>query len=141
MSVKFFPHTADVEFEVSEESLEGVFEQAASTMFNVMTDTKKVNPSVKKTIEVDSEDKESLMYDFLEKLLILHDSENLMFSRFEVKKIESKGKKIRLEASAEGEEFDDKRHENKVVVKAITYNSMKIGKKDGKYFAHIVLDI
>lgn len=141
MKTKFFPHTADVEFEAYGKNLEEVFESCALAMFGVMTDTKKIRAKIKKTLEINSEDLESLMYDFLEKLLILHDSENLMFSRFEVKKIESKGKKIRLKASAEGEEFDDKRHENKVVVKAITYNNMKIGQKDGKYFAHIVLDI
>ncbi len=141
MQVKFFPHTADVEFEAYGKNLEEVFEICALTTFNVMTDTKKVRPKIKKDIDVESEDKESLLYDFLERLLILHDSENLMFSKFSVKKIQKKGDKYLLEAVAEGERFDDKRHENKTVVKAVTYNNMEIGKKNGKYFAHIVLDI
>lgn len=137
MDVKYFGHRADVEYEAYGRTLEEAFANAASAMMDVMTDIKKVKPSVKREITVSSEDLKSLLYDFLEQLLILHDSENMVFSKVTVKKIRGN----RLEAEALGETFDEKRHKSKTVVKAVTYHNMEIGEKGGRCFVHIVLDI
>lgn len=138
---KFFEHTADVEFESYGKTLEEAFENAALVVSEVMTDTKKVESRIKEKISIESEDLKSLLYDFLEKLLILHDSKNLVFSKFKVNYINRKNDKFRLEGSLSGEEFGPKKHESRTAVKAITYHQMKIGKKKGKYFIHAVLDI
>lgn len=145
MQVKYFPHTADIEFEAYGSSMEKVFALAALAMQNAMTDTKRVGKKIKKNIAVESESMESLLYDFLERLLILHDSENLVFSKITVKKIWQEDGKYKLSAIAEGEEFDAAKHESRTLVKAITYHAMQIGKKKitgkEKYFVHLVLDI
>ncbi len=143
-AIKFFSHTADVEFESYGTTLEKAFENAALALFGVLTDIKKVKPVIRKRIKIESEDAESLLYDFLEKFLIMLDAENTVFSKVLVKKI-SKGKKYSIEAEAYGEKFDEKRHQSRTLVKAITYHDMKIGKKkvDGKemHFVHALLDI
>lgn len=145
MQIKYFPHTADIEFEAYGSSMEKVFALAALAMQNAMTNTKKVEAKIKKNIAVESESMESLLYDFLERLLVLHDSENLVFSKISVKRIWQKNGKYLLEALAEGDEFDSAKHESRTLVKAITYHAMQIGKKKvagkEKYFAHLVLDI
>ncbi len=143
--VKFFPHTADIEFEVYGNSMKQAFENAATVVANTITETKKVNAKIKKEISVSSEDLQSLLYDFLEQILILHDSENLVFSKIKVKKIVQEKKKYALNAEFFGEQYDEKKHGTGTVVKAITYHSMEIGKKKiaGKemYFVHLVIDI
>ena len=146
-NIKFFSHTADVEFESYGATLEKAFENAALALFGVMTNIKKVKPKIKKKINIESEDLESLLYDFLEKFLILLDSENMVFSKFDVKKItmNEKSKKFKLKAEAYGEKFDEKRHESKTLVKAITYHGMHIGRKrvasKEMHFVHALLDI
>lgn len=142
--IKFFSHTADVEFESYGTTLEKAFENAALALFGILTDIKKVKPVIRKNIKIESEDLESLLYDFLEKFLIMLDAENIVFSKVIVKKITANAK-CTLEAEAYGEKFDEKRHQSRTLVKAITYHGMKIGKKkvDGKemHFVHALLDI
>ena len=138
---KYFEHTADVEFEAYGKNLEETFENAALVTSEVMTDTKKVEPKTEEKISIESEDLKSLLYDFLEKLLILFDSKNLVFSEFKVNYIKKENDKFKLEASFSGEEFNPKKHESRTHVKAITYHQMDVGKKNGKHFIHVILDI
>jgi len=136
MKFKFIEHTADVGVEAYGKNLEESFSNTALGLFEVMSNTKKVKEVKKILIEIKSENIESLLYDFLEKFLIIHDAENLVFARVDVKKI-TKGKEFSLEAEAFGEEFDSKKHEERSVVKAITYQRMKVTPK--KIF--VLLDI
>ncbi len=144
MKVKFFPHPADIEFEVYGETLKEVFENAAKVVFDTITPVKNVKSVIFKEIYVESEDLESLLYDFLEQILILHDAENLVFKEVKIIELKSEGE-FSVKAVFEGEKYDPERHESGTVIKAITYHEMKIGRKniDGKemWFAHVVLDI
>ncbi len=142
--VKFFPHTADIEFEVYGNSMEQAFENAASAVANIIANIKKVGKKIRKEISIESEDLLSLLYDFLEQLLVLHDSENLVFSKIKVDSIQ-RNNGYALNAEFFGEDYDEKKHGTGTVVKAITYHSMDVGKKKiggkEKYFAHVVVDI
>ncbi|MBR9682318.1 MAG: archease [Candidatus Aenigmarchaeota archaeon] len=136
MKFKFIEHTADVGIEAWGDDLAEAFENAAIGLFEIMTDTSKVEQTEKREFEVESEDKQSLLYDFLEKFLILRDSEGLMFSKF---KVSIEGNKLKAEAW--GEEFNSEKHESKTEVKAITYMDMQVGKKDDKHFVRVIVDI
>jgi len=102
---------------------------------------KKVELKITKEISTESEDMKSLLYDFLEKFLIFHDAENLVFGKIRIIKIWKSADKWKIEARAMGEEFDEKKHEPRTVVKAVTYFDMDIGRKDSQFFVHVVLDI
>ncbi len=145
MDVKFFEHPADVEFEVYGKSLEEIFKKTALVTFDLISPIKNVEKREKREINVESEDLESLLYDFIEQIIIYHDAENLVFKDIEIEKIEKNEGKYKLKAVIWGEEFDEKKHESGITVKAITYHEMKIGKtkKNGEelWFAHVVLDI
>ncbi len=141
--IKFFRHTADVEFEVYGRDLLGLFESAAFALFDVMVNTGKVNPTASRAVTARGRDLEALMYDFLEQFIILHDAENLVFSKFRVAEVTKKTPEGYYVAKAEawGEEFDEERHEGRTGIKAVTYHDMKVGQKGAGWFAHIVLDI
>lgn len=136
MKFKFVPHTADVQFEAYGRTINEAFQNAASAMFDVITNTRKVKPKISKKIKVKSEDNESLLYDFLQKLLILHETEHLLFSKFLVKVTDNT-----LTASAKGEKINKERHELRTGVKAITYHNMKVSKIKGGWKATAVIDI
>ncbi|MEM5804911.1 MAG: archease [Candidatus Aenigmatarchaeota archaeon] len=141
MKYRFFPHTADTIFEAYGATTEEAFSNAGLAVEEIMTDTKKVRPAVKKAITAEGEDMKALLYTFLEKLLILKDSQDLLFSKIDVKAIRRTAKGFALEASASGEKFDARRHEARTLVKAITYHDMAVGERKGKKYVHVLVDI
>ena len=141
MDYKFFEHTADTIFEGYGDSYEDAFAAAALAMQEVMTDTSKVEAKQEEKIEVEAKDMKALLYDFLERFLILKDSKDMVFSKFKVEKIEETKGGFSLKASAWGEAFDPGKHEDKTHVKAVTYHEMEVGEKEGRKFVRVLVDI
>ena len=129
--------TADVAFEAYGKDLNEVFENSALAMFEVMVNTKQIEPKIEKKVEASGEDLQSLMFDWLNKLLVLVDSENLAFSYFDVEVDE---KNFRLQAVCKGEEINREKHETRTVVKAATMHKLRI-EKNKIWKARVILDI
>jgi SHS2 domain-containing protein len=143
LKFEFFDVTADVGYRAYGKSLDNAFENAAVAMFEVITDTSKVIPKIEKIIQLEAEDKYAILYDWLSELLFLHDSEFMVFSKFNVEihiEVEEGKKKYILKASVFGEEFDPNRHERRSEVKAVTFHMMDI-KFDNTFILQVILDI
>ena len=132
--------TADVAIEATGKTLGEAFAEAALAMFEVQTDTKKVKPKISKKVEIKSEDKKSLLFDWLSKLIYLRDVEKMFFSKFHVK-IKKLGKNFKLDANVYGEKIDAKKHEFKVEVKGVSYTQMEIEEKSNKSRIKVILDV
>ncbi len=149
MRYKFLEHTADMKFQSFGKTLEEAFENSALAEFSIMYDGK-VKPAKKKKISVHGKDFESLLYNFLEELLFLLDSENFFLSKIDKIKIKrisiNKNKrKCNYELEAEVLGDDAENYEISLDVKAITYNEMfvrkeKIKGKD-KWVCQVVVDV
>jgi len=129
--------TADVAFIAYGKDLDELFANAALAMFDVMINTEQIELTIKKKIAVDGNDLKSLLFNWLNELLIYVDSENIAFSKFNVKINE---KKLKLNATCSGEKINRKKHETRTAVKAATYHIMEI-KKDKIWQAQVILDI
>ena len=135
-----YEHTADIGIRGYGSTLEEAFEAVALALFDVMVDVRKVEAKECREVEVEGEDLEALLYNFLEELLVLHDTEGLVFGDFRVE-IEKGREGYRLKAKACGEPLSEK-HEPKEEVKAITYHEMEIRQlPDGRWMAQLVPDI
>lgn len=130
--------TADVAFVAYGEDLNELFANAALAMFEVMINTKQVKAIVSKEIKLNGNDLQSLMFNWLNELLVYVDSENLAFSEFKVKTDE---KKFSLSAECKGEKIDNKKHEIRTAVKATTYHKMEVKKEKNIWKAQVILDI
>jgi SHS2 domain-containing protein len=130
--------TADVAFIAYGKNLNNLFANAALAMFEVMINTKQVKPKIKRDIKVDGNDLESLMFNWLNNLLIYVDGENLAFSKFDVKIDE---KKFNLDAMCKGEIIDNKKHETRTAVKACTYHKLEIKKEKDYWRVRVIVDI
>lgn len=130
--------TADTAFVAYGKDLNEVFANAALAMFEVMINTKQIKPKIKKTVKVEADDLKGLLFAWLNELLVFYGSNNLAFSKFEVK---VEGERMELKAVCYGEEIDPQKHEVRTEVKACTYHKMKIEKIDGKWEAQIIIDI
>lgn len=136
---KFLPHTADVKFQAFGGSLEEVFANSALAMTHIIVDPSKVEARIRKEIDVESEDKQALLYDFLEQFLILLDAENFLLHEIKELKIEE-NKKFKLKAIVVGDNELEK-YETEGHIKAVTYQEMMIKKEKDRYMVQVVIDI
>ncbi len=143
----YFDVTADIGFHAYGESLEEAYENAGLAMFNVVTDIDKVAKSESREFEIVSEDLVSLLYDYLEELLFLQDTEFLFFSDFEIsiEKIvdedSSSLENYKLICLASGEEINWNVHDQRSEVKAITFHKMCVKEEDGIFKLRAILDL
>jgi SHS2 domain-containing protein len=138
---EFLEHTADVLVEAHGASLEEAFENAALAMFEVMTDIEKIVAIKEETVEVEAEDEYALLYSWLEALLVKFEVENMLFSKFQIPKIQETKDGFKLKAAVWGENFNAEKHPQKVAVKAVTYHRMEIIKEIDKATLIFLLDI
>lgn len=136
---EFLPHTADVRIKAYGKDLAEAFMNCAYATTDTITDHTKIKPTTEKTIKVESENKESLLYDFLEQFLILLDSEGFLLNKIKKLKI-IKNKKLKIKALVTGDTHPEK-YEIITHVKAITYQEMEIAEEKGKIVIGFILDI
>jgi SHS2 domain-containing protein len=135
---KFLPDIAlaDIAFEADSASLKGLFESSGRALSDIMVDRKTLRAKVKRTVEVEAEDADRLLYDFLTELIVIKDVDSLLFKEFRVK---VKGNS--LSASIEGEKIDRNRHKLRNDVKAVTMHMFGVRHEGGRWKATVVLDI
>lgn len=111
-------------------------------MFEGMTELDRIKPRIEDTVEVEGYDKQALLYNWLEALLLKFETENKLYSRFKIAHIKKTPTGLRLTARIRGEHFDPVHHPSKVGVKAVTYHQMEIieNKKEG-VTVKFILDI
>ncbi len=138
---KVLEHTADEYIMAYGSNLEEALESAALAMFEVMTDTKTVEPRDKSRIEAEAGDEAGLLYAWLESLLVRFSAEGRLYSKFKVDKIERRNGALYLSATIWGEEYDSEKHPSKTDVKAITYDRMEILRGKDRVTVKFVLDV
>ena len=138
---EFLEHTADAYIAAYGKDLEEAFENAAVAMFDVMTEVKTVNPSFEDSVTAEGEDESSLLYGWLEALLIKSETNRMLYSKFKILEIEKTVRGFKLEARIWGEKFNPKKHLQKVGVKAVTYLRMEILNDPGRVTLKFILDI
>jgi SHS2 domain-containing protein len=121
--------------------MEEAFENAALAMFEVMTDTEKINPAQEDSVEVEAEDEYALLYSWLEALLVDFEVKNTVYSKFKITSLEETPDGFKIKAAIWGEKFNAEKHPQKVAVKAATYHRMEIIKEIDKVTLEFILDI
>ena len=134
-------HISEAYIEAYGRNLEEAFENAGKGMFDVMTDVAKVEPKEAVDVEVEGEDKQSLLMEWLSELLFLFDTTGMVFSNFKVEIQRKPEGGFKLRAKAYGEAFNPEKHPARVEVKAVTYSLMEIKEEEGKATVRFVLDI
>ncbi len=133
---KIIDHTADYGIEVYAGTLEGIFEHAARGMYSLITDVSRVENKKSIEFEVDGDDIETLLVDFLNELLFYTDTEGFLLKECKVNLSNNK-----LKANCKGENYDSSRHELVEAVKAATYHMLEIKKENKKFKATVIFDV
>ena len=126
------PHTADWAMRVWASDLPSLFAEAARGMNTLMGARPAPGLRVKRTLEIEGPDQESLLVAFLSELLYIQEQEHLVFDKFGIQ-VSEKG----ISADLEGASLESL---NKVV-KAVTYHNLKIQKTTRGFEIEIVFDV
>lgn len=136
-SFEVIDHTADVGIIAYGAEIKQVFVNAALALFSLITELEDVGEELKYDVEVASEDRESLLVEWLNELVYLFDAEHVLLQRFDIQGLSN----TRLKAACYGEKFDPSRHRIKTGVKAATYHMLRIDKDNKGYKAQVIFDI
>ncbi len=135
-SFQIIDHTADVGILVSAPTLEGLFETAAWAFTELITRVDALRHRVERQFNLQEDAIDTLLVSWLQELLYLLDTEDLVFGRFQVNIQDSS-----LEATAWGEVFNPEIHTIKTEIKAVTYHQLEVVETDEGWRAQVIFDI
>jgi len=138
---EFLDHTADAKFKAWGKNLSELFANAAEACFAIITHPAKVKAKQRHEIRLKATNKEAALFDFLDQLLFLLDTEGFLLHACE---------KLRVTRNCDNtywvtcEVVGDyhKGYEVSGNVKAVTYNEMYIKHlEEGGWEAQVVVDL
>jgi SHS2 domain-containing protein len=117
--------------------LNELYAEAAGALFALLVhDLDAVRPLQTIDLQLTGADRELLLRDWLDELLFLFESRQLLLSEFDVI-VEPTG----LSAQMRGEIYDTQRHELGREVKAITYHGLTVRQDQDRWLAEVIVDI
>ena len=139
MTYHFLDHTADVKFIAEANTLENVFIDSAKALQESICGKITILEQETKTIELQGDNLENLLYKFLEEFLVLLDSQDFLFSKITTLTIDPQT--FKLDATITGDKTGNYKFTNDV--KAVTYNEMIIEQNPEKktWKTQVVLDV
>ena len=134
MPIKNLEHTADVMFEITGENLQTIFRDSAKALIRLMANPKTVKPKIKKSVTIKGSTNEELLYELLEEIIFIKDSESMVFNKALIKF----NKELKLTL------YGDKVKNSQELgndVKALTKHKFKLRKTPKGYKATLIFDI
>ena len=132
---------ADIAFNAWAETLEELFQDAARATMQVMVENlSAVRPTRTVDLQLDQENEEMLLFDFLNELIFYKDAQRLLLlpAQLAVSKTETG---YALKGTLQGEEIDVARHNMNTDVKAVTMLRYSIARVPEGWRATVVLDV
>ncbi len=136
---EYLSHTAEAKFAAFGKTMEEAFSNAAYAAENIIVETQKVKPKIKKKISIETKHLKALLYDFLQEFLVLFDSEHFVLHKVETLTIHQRGSDYHLHATVSGD--NAQYYEMLSGVKSVTYNEMEIKEEKGQWKVVVVLDV
>lgn len=125
MGYQFLDHMTDAYIEAYGKTMEEAFEFAARALVDTMINVEKVNGVSEEHISVEGHDMESLLYNWLDAVMLKLLVDMKALSNFKVS-ISKDNDEYRLDAVVKGEPLDLEKHDYKVEIKGVTYHMMEI---------------
>ncbi len=132
---RLIEHTADTGLVAYGKTLPEAFANAAYGLFSIMAELRGVKEVESRTLELGEEDQESLLFEWLNRLLYIFDVEMLLFKRFDITYFNGR----QLKAVCYGEKYDPSRHRLKKGVKSTTYHMLDVDEEKNR--VRVIFDI
>ncbi|MBU0753881.1 MAG: archease [Planctomycetes bacterium] len=122
--------------ELSSDTLRGLYATAGRALFLLMAPHAK-KPTIRRAIESDGADRETLLANFLNDLLYEFEAEGLLIREIAITNLS----RLRLHAELFCENYDPLRTEIETVVKAVTWHGLEIQKTGKGWRGVVYLDL
>lgn len=132
---RLIEHTADTGLIAYGKGLPEAFANAAYGMFSIIADLRAVKEMESRVVEVTGNDAESLLFEWLNRLLYFFDVDMLLLKRCDITKFDG----TTMRAVCWGEKFDPSRHKIKTGVKSATYHLLRVDKEKNRI--RVIFDI
>lgn len=126
-------HKADLALRIYGADLRELFANAAYAMFSQLADVARVKAAVHQHVEVEGSDDESLLVNWLNELLYLHETEGQVYSEFDIQELTPTCLKATL--------FGAEARDVQMIIKAATYHNLAIRQTKSGYQATVVFDV
>lgn len=127
--------TSDVMFEAFGKDLKELFQNSAEAMLSIICEIRQVKPEKTLDVSVRGRDLKDLMFNWLQELISLVDTEEMFFSRFEIQEIDEKHLKARIW----GEPISPEK--SGTLVKGVTLYNFRVEKAGKGWKARVACDI
>jgi SHS2 domain-containing protein len=132
-NIEYLDHMTDAYIRCKGKTLAASFQNSAKGLVNVMYDINSIEKKRKIPLLAEGFDLENLLFDWLEKILLLLLIDKIILSDFNIViDFNKELNKYSIEGYGEGEYVNLEKHELKVEIKGITYHEMKIFKEPHK---------
>jgi SHS2 domain-containing protein len=133
---QFLDHPSETLIEVTAPTVAEIFQDAATALFEVMTDTSALKQELQFSVSLHADDRGTLLIEWLNRLIFLHEVEHVFLARFDVD--------VRpgwsLTALATGQTINENQ-EKRSHVKSATFGSFDWIERDGGHTVRFVLDV
>lgn len=133
---EFLDHPSEARVHVKASTVAEVFRDAAIALFEIMTDTKTIQPLQSFQLQATAPERHLLLIDWLNELILLHETQNVFLCSFEVA-IQGEWT---LNATVKGEKVQP-HHERRSHAKSATYGQLQWSKHNNEHDVFFVIDI
>ncbi|MFH0925404.1 MAG: archease [bacterium] len=135
---EFIEHTGDIGVKIYGETIVDFFQNAGKAFTNVLIeDDKKIKEIVRKPIFIKNDGWERILITWLNELLYIFETEQLVFGRYKIKFVT----RYRMKVICCGEQFNPSCHELRTEIKAVTYHQLAIKKKNNLWQTIVIFDV
>lgn len=132
---ELFEHTADTGIEASGNTLAEAYAAAAQGMLSILTDPDKVRDTGSRRVEINADDPQSLLFEWLNELLYEFEVHGFLLRNCEITEFSD----TRLVAECRGETYDPSRHELYTGIKSATYHEMDVDRDNNR--VRVIFDV
>lgn len=130
-------HTADIGIEVWGDTKKDALAATVEAMFDLIADNDSVAELEEKNIAVSGADTADMLINLLREALYLFHGKSWLCKTCEILEMEEE----KITARLQGESYDAKKHQLKMEIKAVTYHTLKIEKRDQGWRARVIFDV
>jgi SHS2 domain-containing protein len=130
-------HTADLALEVEAPTLPLLFERAGLAMLALTMDLAAVEPRERVALSVTADDRDALLHDWLQLLLVRLATDGLAVAELAVEEVSDRA----VRGWGAGERVDRARHRVHTEIKGVSYHELAVRETPSGWRARIILDV
>jgi SHS2 domain-containing protein len=134
---RIIPRQSELAVRVVGTSQAQLFVNAASALFDVITDCEKIDVKEQMQLEVEGTDRDDLLVNWLRELLYLYQGSAYLLKGFTIREM----KDTVVKAEVSGEKLDPDRHEIKQEIAAVAYHKSHMQKTGDQWIAQVIFEV